>query len=149
MKIYKVKYQLYILPFIKITHDTILNGEYEFIIGWLNLEMAISLKVKNDKEERENDYSKHGSYLVTERFHDGSLNFFEVGDIIEIDYEVIHNNYNQRKFDHFSIFHTPKSGDEVYVEIFNRGNQENYDSVIENSTKISNETTGFKNLKYI
>jgi len=33
------------------------------------------------------------------------------------------------------------------VEIFNRGNQENYDSVIENITKISNETTGFKTPK--
>ena len=109
--------------------------------------MSVSLKVKNKKEEREHDYSKHGSYLVTERFHDGSLNFFEVGDTIEIDYEVIHNNYNQRKFDHFSIFHTPKSGDEVYVEIFNRGNQENYDSLVENITKISNKTTGFKTPK--
>ena len=147
MKIYKVKYQLYILPFIKITHDTILSGEYEFIIGWFNLEMAIPFKPKNRISGVKTDYSKHGSYLVTERFHDGSLNFFEVGDTIEIDYEVIHNNYNQRKFDHFSIFHTPKSGDEVYVEIFNRGNQENYDSVIKNITKISNETTGFKTPK--
>ena len=147
MKIYKVKYQLYILPFIKITHDTILNGEYEFIIGWLNLEMVIPFKPKNRISGVKTDYSKHGSYLVTERFHDGSLNFFEVGDTIEIDYEVIHNNYNQRKFDHFSIFHTPKSGDEVYVEIFNRGNQENYDSLVENITKISNKTTGFKTPK--
>ena len=147
MKIYKVKYQLYILPFIKITHDTILNGEYEFIIGWLNLEMVIPFKPKNRISGVKTDYSKHGSYLVTERFHDGSLNFFEVGDTIEIDYEVIHNNYNQRKFDHFSIFHTPKSGDEVYVEIFNRGNQKNYDSLVENITKISNKTTGFKTPK--
>tara|TARA_B100000767_G_C19607017_1_gene468211 strand:+ start:237 stop:608 length:372 start_codon:yes stop_codon:yes gene_type:complete len=117
------------------------------ILGWFNLEMSVSLKVKNKKEEREHDYSKVGSYLVTKRFHDGSLNFFEVGDTIEIGYEVIHNNYNQRKFNHFSIFYIPKSGDDLYMEIFNRGNQENYDSVIENSTKISNETTGFKNPK--
>ncbi len=147
MKIYKIEYQLYILPFIKITHDTILNGKYELIIGWLNLEMAISFKPKNRISDVKTDYSKRGSYLVTERFHDGSLNFFEVGDTIEIDYEVVHNNYDKIKFDHFSIFHTPKSGDELYVEIFNRGNQENYDSVIENITKISNETTRFKTPK--
>jgi len=119
----------------------------KYILSWFNLEMSVSLKVKNKKKEREHDYSKHGSYLVAERFHDGFLNFFEVGDIIEIDYEVIHNNCNQRKFNHFSIFYIPKSGDDLYMEIFNRGNQENYDLVIENTTKILNETTGFKTPK--
>ncbi len=33
--------QIYILPFIKITHNKHLNGKYEFIIGWLNKELII------------------------------------------------------------------------------------------------------------
>jgi len=34
--------QIYILPFIKITHDKILNGEYELILGWLKWELVVT-----------------------------------------------------------------------------------------------------------
>ena len=34
--------QAYITPYIKITHSTFLNGDYEFIIGWLKWELVIS-----------------------------------------------------------------------------------------------------------
>jgi len=34
--------QIYVLPYIKITHDKWLNGRYEIIIGWLNRQIFIS-----------------------------------------------------------------------------------------------------------
>jgi len=40
----QVMYQIYLTPYIKITHDKWLNGRYEFIIGWLNYQIVISLK---------------------------------------------------------------------------------------------------------
>jgi len=39
----KVAYQIYLLPYIKITHNRFLNGSYELIIGWFNREIIISL----------------------------------------------------------------------------------------------------------
>jgi hypothetical protein len=36
--------QLYLLPYVKITHTKWLNGSYEFIIGWLNYQLVISYK---------------------------------------------------------------------------------------------------------
>jgi len=38
-----VAYQLYITPYVKITYDKFLNGDYELIIGWFNIEMVISI----------------------------------------------------------------------------------------------------------
>ena len=35
--------QIYILPYIKITHDRFLNGDLELIIGWLNKEIVVSI----------------------------------------------------------------------------------------------------------
>jgi hypothetical protein len=35
--------QVYLLPFIKITHTRDLNGDLELIIGWLNRELVISI----------------------------------------------------------------------------------------------------------
>jgi len=43
INIYHVTGQLYLLPFVKVTHDKTLNGEYEFIVGWLNKEIVITL----------------------------------------------------------------------------------------------------------
>ena len=40
---YEVMYQMYLLPYIKITHDRFLNGSYELIIGWFNREIVISI----------------------------------------------------------------------------------------------------------
>lgn len=37
-----VVYQIYVTPYIKITHDKFLNGDYELIIGWLKWEVVIS-----------------------------------------------------------------------------------------------------------
>ena len=37
----KIWGQIYLLPFMKITHDKYLNGDYEFIIGWLKWELII------------------------------------------------------------------------------------------------------------
>jgi hypothetical protein len=35
----KIFAQVYIIPYIKITHDKFLNGKYELIIGWWNREI--------------------------------------------------------------------------------------------------------------
>jgi hypothetical protein len=43
---YTIYGQAYLLPFIKITHDITLNGEYELIVGWLNIEISLSYKPK-------------------------------------------------------------------------------------------------------
>ena len=39
----KVWGQIYLLPYIKITHDRTLNGDLELIIGWLNRELIIGI----------------------------------------------------------------------------------------------------------
>jgi hypothetical protein len=38
--------QFHVLPFIKITYDRTLNGEYEFIFGWLSIGITLSFKPK-------------------------------------------------------------------------------------------------------
>jgi len=43
IKIYIVFSQLYITPYVKITHDRYLNGSYELIIGWFNRGIVISI----------------------------------------------------------------------------------------------------------
>mgnify|MGYP000042647953 FL=1 len=43
IQVYKVEYQIYLIPYIKITHNRFLNGNYEFIIGWFNRELTISI----------------------------------------------------------------------------------------------------------
>jgi hypothetical protein len=35
--------QIYVLPYIKVTHDKWLNGDYELIIGWLKWQLAIGI----------------------------------------------------------------------------------------------------------
>jgi hypothetical protein len=35
--------QVYLLPFIKLTHTRQLNGDLELIIGWLNKELVIGI----------------------------------------------------------------------------------------------------------
>ena len=35
--------QVYLLPYIKVTHKRILNGDLELIIGWLHLELVIGI----------------------------------------------------------------------------------------------------------
>jgi hypothetical protein len=35
--------QVYLLPFIKLTHTRDLNGDLELIIGWLNRELVIGI----------------------------------------------------------------------------------------------------------
>jgi len=41
IEISKIGGQIYLLPFIKITHDKYLYGGYELIIGWLKWELII------------------------------------------------------------------------------------------------------------
>ena len=43
MKIFEIYGQIYLSPFIKITHTRELNGELEIIIGWLKWELVIEL----------------------------------------------------------------------------------------------------------
>ena len=43
---YTIYGQVYLLPFIKITHDIFLNGEYELIVGWVNIGISLSYKPK-------------------------------------------------------------------------------------------------------
>ena len=38
--------QFYVLPYIAITHDPTLNGEYELIFGWLGVGISLSFKPK-------------------------------------------------------------------------------------------------------
>jgi hypothetical protein len=33
---------VYVTPYIKITHDRFLNGNHEFIVGWLKWELVVS-----------------------------------------------------------------------------------------------------------
>ena len=40
--------QFHVLPFIKITYDKILNGDYELIIGWFNVGIAFSYTPNKD-----------------------------------------------------------------------------------------------------
>jgi len=35
--------QIYVLPYIKVTHDKWLNGDYELIIGWLKWQLVIGI----------------------------------------------------------------------------------------------------------
>jgi hypothetical protein len=35
--------QVYLLPYVKITYNRWLNGNLEFIIGWLNKELTFSI----------------------------------------------------------------------------------------------------------
>jgi len=35
--------QIYIFPYLKLTHDRTLNGDLELIIGWLNRELVIGI----------------------------------------------------------------------------------------------------------
>jgi hypothetical protein len=43
LELFKVYGQIYILPFIKITHTRDLNGDLELIIGWLKWGLTIRL----------------------------------------------------------------------------------------------------------
>ena len=43
--------QFYVLPFIKITYDVFLNGDYELLIGWLNKGISLSFKPNQNKDE--------------------------------------------------------------------------------------------------
>ncbi len=45
IKIDRILCQFYVIPFVKITYDKWLNGNYELIIGWLNREIIISIQV--------------------------------------------------------------------------------------------------------
>jgi hypothetical protein len=47
--IHKIDSQLYLLPFIKVTYNKVLNGHYELIIGWFNIGTSISYKPKQDE----------------------------------------------------------------------------------------------------
>ena len=38
--------QFHVLPFIKITYDRTLNGEYELIIGWVSVGISFAFKPK-------------------------------------------------------------------------------------------------------
>jgi len=46
ISIHKIDSQLYLLPFVKVTYDKVLNSSYELIIGWFNLGLSISYKPK-------------------------------------------------------------------------------------------------------
>ena len=43
METFTVMGQIYVLPYIKITHSKILNGDYELIIGWLKWQLVIAI----------------------------------------------------------------------------------------------------------
>lgn len=41
--IYSVWGQVYFLPYIKMTHNRLLNGNIELIIGWLKWEIVVGI----------------------------------------------------------------------------------------------------------
>ena len=43
----RVVYQSYILPYIKVTYDKWLNGNYELILGWFTYQLVIGYTPKN------------------------------------------------------------------------------------------------------
>jgi hypothetical protein len=43
--------QFHVLPFIKITYDKTLNGEYEFIVGWINIGITFAFKPLNQNKD--------------------------------------------------------------------------------------------------
>jgi len=43
---YKIAYQFHILPFVKVTYDKVLNGDYELMIGWFNIGVSFSYTPK-------------------------------------------------------------------------------------------------------
>lgn len=47
IRIDTVMYQLYIFPYLKITYDKYLNGNYEIILGWLRWEIVLEIPHKN------------------------------------------------------------------------------------------------------
>lgn len=55
IEINKVLYQLYFLPYIKVTYNKILNGNYELIFGWVNRELVITFGKKHDYEHISED----------------------------------------------------------------------------------------------
>jgi len=49
INIHKISCQLYIIPFVKLTHNKLLNGSLELIIGWFNIGLSISYKPKENE----------------------------------------------------------------------------------------------------
>lgn len=51
----KVVYQTYILPYVKITYNTWLNGDYELIVGWFNYQLVIGYTPKHNRKLKKID----------------------------------------------------------------------------------------------
>ena len=51
ISIHKISSQFYIIPFVKVTYDKVLNGHYELIIGWFNVGLSFSYNQNKDGEE--------------------------------------------------------------------------------------------------
>jgi len=41
IRIYKVAYQAYLTPYVKATTSRYLNGSYELILGWFNVQLTV------------------------------------------------------------------------------------------------------------
>ena len=39
----KISSQIYLLPYIKLTHSRVLNGDLELIVGWLKWEVVFGI----------------------------------------------------------------------------------------------------------
>jgi hypothetical protein len=48
IRIDKVLYQLYIFPYVKVTYNKWLNGDYELIVGWFSWEIVIGITPKTN-----------------------------------------------------------------------------------------------------
>jgi len=46
-KIYSVWGQVYLLPYVKVTHTKRLNGNIELIVGWWNRELVLEINSDN------------------------------------------------------------------------------------------------------
>lgn len=43
LRVFSITSQIYITPYVKVTHNRNLNGYLEFIIGWLKWEIVIGI----------------------------------------------------------------------------------------------------------
>jgi len=43
IRTYSVLGQVYLLPYVKVTHDRFLNGDLELVIGWFNKAIVFSI----------------------------------------------------------------------------------------------------------
>jgi len=111
-------------------------------------------KVKNEKEH---DFDVHGTYTVTSSFYDAapdSPDTVEIGDELQIHYEVWHTSKKDKHLDSFVGYLIPakeRQMDPHHIQIFRgkgREDENNYKAVMKSLKQISNATSA-SNAKWV